>query len=302
MAHIPVLLNEVIKYLDPQDNDIVLDATIGEGGHAIPVAKKILPKGKLIGVEQDSEILRNLRFKVQDLGIKNINLVNGNFRNLDKLLNVNYIDAALFDLGINSSQLAESKRGFTFQKDEPLLMNFNPNIEEDDLTAEKILNRWPENEICEILTEYGEERYAKKISQNIIKFRKNRRFAGTFDLVGVIEKSVPVSYKKRRINFATKTFQALRIAVNDEMGALEDGLEKSWGLLRNKGRMVVISFHSLEDGIVKNFFRQKKEEKMGIVLTKKPIRPSEREKYLNPRSRSAKLRAIIKTNGDFYKN
>lgn len=296
MIHTPVLLKEVIEYLSLQVGDVVLDATLGLGGHSFEICKEIGKDGTLVGIEQDSELLEATKLKIKDTGCKTI-FINGNFRNLDKLLEpleIKYLDAAVFDLGMNTAQLMCSGRGFSFQKNEPLIMNFKREVGSDDLTALEILNTWSKEDIFEILKDYGEERFARSISANIVKQRKVRKFKTTFDLVDVAERSVPVFYTKRRIHFATKTFQALRIAVNDELNALEEGLNKCWDLLKSDGRVVVISFHSLEDRIVKNFFREKKKEEAGIVLTKKPIRPSGEEILLNPKSRSAKLRACEK--------
>ncbi|MFC1756831.1 16S rRNA (cytosine(1402)-N(4))-methyltransferase RsmH [Patescibacteria group bacterium] len=285
-GHVSVLMKEVLENLDPKPGDVVLDATINGGGHAKEILKKITPEGKLFGVEQDLEIIKKLR-------IENTELINGNFRDLDKF-DVDPLDAALFDLGMSSFQLEESGRGFSFQKDEPLHMNFKINLAPEDLTAKEILNTWPKEDLFEILKEYGEERNSKSISENIVKTRKMKKFKTTFDLVEVIRESVPESYTKNRLNFATKTFQALRIAVNDELNTLSEGMEKAWNLLKTDGRLVVISFHSLEDRIVKNFMRSKKQEGLGIVLNKKPVEATKEEIKQNPRSRSAKLRVIVK--------
>ncbi len=297
MTHIPVLLKEVIEYLDLQDGDTVFDGTLGGGGHSIEICKKIGSSGTLIAIEQDEETLEKTRIKIQELGIKNISLVNENFRNLDQVLEdlkIKKVDAALFDLGMSSMQLDKYKRGFSFQKDEPLIMNFKLELSPDDLTARQILNTWSGQDIFEILKNYGEERFAKSISENIVKQRKIKSFETTFDLVEIIKESVSVGYTKKRLHFATKTFQALRIAVNDELNVLAETLNKVWDFLSDDGRLVVISFHSLEDRIVKNFFRDKKQAGEANVLTKKPITASEQELTENPRSRSAKLRAIVK--------
>jgi 16S rRNA (cytosine1402-N4)-methyltransferase len=318
--HKPVLLNEAIKFLEPKSGDIILDATIDGGGHAIEIFKKILPGGKLIGIDQDKQLLdafksqisisnfqtnfrpRRIRlwrtkFKIQNSKLqKNMILVNENFRNVDKILEslkIKKLDGALYDLGMSSAQLEESGRGFTFQKDEPLLMTYKFPLEMRDLTAGKILNTWPEKDISEILFRYGEERFARRIAKNIIEKRKKHPLKSTFDLVEIIMKSVPFRHY-RKIHPATKTFQALRIAVNDELNALKDGLEKVWEFFIPGSRLVVLSFHSLEDRIVKNFLKDKKREGAAEIKTKKPVIPSEEEMALNPRSRSAKLRAAVK--------
>lgn len=299
--HKPVLLKETVEYLNPKSGDTVLDATIDGGGHAEEILKIIDEKGRLIGIEQDAVILEKLesRMRGREFGDgKNIILINGNFRDLDKLiepLNIKKINGALFDLGMSSLQLEESGRGFTFLKNEPLLMTYKSDITSSDLTARDIINSWSEEDIADILFKYGEERYSRRIAKAIIEEREKKSIDTTFDLKGIIEKSVPPNYRyNRRINCATKSFQALRIMVNDELNALSEGLKKSWELLSGGSRTVVISFHSLEDRIVKKFFKEKAKEKEGMILTKKPITSSEKEQETNPRSRSAKLRAIEK--------
>lgn len=300
MNHIPVLLNEVIKILDPKSGDIILDATIDGGGHAEAILKKIMPIGKLIGIEQDKEILNELdsRIKTRSTELKeNLILINGNFRNLDKLLEplkIKKLDAALFDLGMSSIQLESSGRGFSFLRDEPLNMSYKNPIEPGDLTAGEIINKWPEEKIADILFHYGEERFARRIARNIIEERQKKEFKTTSELVLVIKRSVPRPYCFRRIHPATKTFQALRIAVNDELSALEEGLNKVWNFFVPGSRIAVISFHSLEDRIVKNFLKSKSRNDELDIKTPKPIRPSREECLLNPRSRSAKLRAAVK--------
>ncbi len=292
--HIPVLLNEAIKFLAPAPGEIILDATIDGGGHAAEIIQRILPDGKLIGIDQDHEILEKLSSKLSN----NLILVNDNFRNIDTILGslkINSLDGAIYDLGMSSLQLEESGRGFTFLKDEPLLMTYKFPLEPADLTAEEIINKWPEKEISDVIFHYGEERYSRRIAKNIIEARKKNPIRTTFELVELVKKSVPRK-PWHRIHPATKTFQALRIAVNDELNALSEGLEKVWKFLGPAGRLVIISFHSLEDRIIKNFFKNKKEEGVCEIKTKKPIRPSDEEILSNPRSASAKLRIGIKIN------
>jgi len=299
MSHIPVLLNEVIKFLDPKPGNIILDATVDGGGHAIAIAKKILPDGKLIGIEQDNNILEKLSSKIENQypELKNSNiLINGNFRDIDKLLkplNINALDGALYDLGMSSLQLEESKRRFTFLIDEPLLMTYKFPIEPGDLTAKEIINTWPEKEIADILFHYGEERYSRRIARNIVRRREKKPFQSTFELAALVKQSVP--YRPfHRIHPATKTFQALRIAVNNELEAISESFEKAWQFLIPGSRLVIISFHSLEDRIAKNFLKSKKQKGEADIKTPKPITATEEEIYLNPRSRSAKLRAAVK--------
>jgi len=297
--HKPVLLNEVIKFLDPKPGNIILDATVDGGGHAIAIAEKVLPNGKLIGIEQDNGILEELKLKIENQypEFKNNNiLINGNFRDIDKLLeslNISVLDGVLYDLGMSSLQLEESGRGFTFLKDEPLLMTYKFPVQSGDLTAKEILNTWSEKEIADILFHYGEERYSRRIAGSIVGRRARGPFQSTFELAALVKQSVP--YRPfHRIHPATKTFQALRIAVNDELKAISESLEKAWQFMIPGSRLVIISFHSLEDRIAKNFLKNKKQEGEAGIKTPKPITASEEEISLNLRSRSAKLRAAVK--------
>ncbi|MBU2109361.1 16S rRNA (cytosine(1402)-N(4))-methyltransferase RsmH [Patescibacteria group bacterium] len=295
--HTPVLLKEVIEYLKPEPGDIILDATIDGGGHAEAIMQKIGKTGTLIGIDQDAVILENLKSQISNLK-NNVILINGNFRNLDELLknnNIEKIDGAIFDLGTSMLQLEESGRGFTFQKNEPLLMTYKSDINSTDLIAQDIVNKWSEKDITDILYKYGEERFSRRIAKNIVDIRERKEIKTTFDLSEIIRLSVPSFYRNnQRLNCCTKTFQALRIAVNDELNAIEEGLSKVWKLLSAESRLVVISFHSLEDRIVKNFFKEKSKKEEGLILTKKPIIPSQEEIISNSSSRSAKLRAIEK--------
>ncbi len=298
MAHKSVLLKESIEYLNPESADTILDATIDGGGHAEAILEKIGKEGRLIGIEQDAEILEKLesRIKNKELG-DNLILINGNFRDLDKLLehyNIKKINGAIFDLGMSSLQIEESGRGLSFRRNEPLLMTYKSYLEPSDLTAKDIVNEWGEEEISSIIYKFGEERYSRRIAKNIVEERKKKPIETTFDLISVIEMSVPPFYLHGRIHCATKTFQALRIAVNDEMGALENGIKKAWKLLEPGSRLVVISFHSLEDRIIKFFYKDISLRGEGKILTKKPIIASKEEVESNSRSRSAKLRAIEK--------
>ncbi|MFA4890325.1 MAG: 16S rRNA (cytosine(1402)-N(4))-methyltransferase RsmH [Candidatus Paceibacterota bacterium] len=310
--HVPVLLKEAIEYLNPKEGDTILDATFGGGGHAAAICELIAPAGKLICLDQDKGTIKAAEIKFKKSKCKVV-LINENFRNLDKVVE-GKIDGAIFDLGFSSDQLIPPAggpgRGFSFQKDEPLLMTLKSEIENRDLTAREIVNQWREEEIADVLYKYGEERYSRRIAKAIVERRSQpdkfilagkKAIETTFDLVDIIRSSVPAVYRNnRRINCATRTFQALRIAVNDELNALEEGLKKAWDKLEKEGRLVVISFHSLEDRIVKNFFRDKAKAdpnmraSKGKILTKKPVTPAEEEIKNNPRSRSAKMRAIIK--------
>jgi len=290
--HIPVLQNEVLKYLDPKPNQNFIDATIGEGGHAISILERTSPNGKLLGIDWSPEIIENCKLKIQNVK-KRITLVCDNFVNLKEIVKRERflaVSGILFDLGMSSWHLEESGRGFSFLKNEPLDMRYSP---QNPLTAEKIVNYWSKSEMEKILREYGEERFAKKIAEKIIEARQSKPIKTTSQLVEIIKKAVLSRYRHQKIHFATRTFQALRITVNDELNNLEKALPQTLEILKPGGRLVVISFHSLEDRIVKNFYRDSSPEKLKI-LTKKPIRPTPEEIKINPRSRSAKLRAAIK--------
>lgn len=288
--HIPVLLNEVLEYLEPKPGDKIIDATFSGGGHSLAILERIKPGGKILGIELDAELFNEA--KERFLNIKELILVNDNYRNLKKIAEDNeFIGASgiLLDLGLSSWHFEGSKRGFSFQKDELLDMRFTENQE---FTAREIINQWSPQEIEKILRQYGEERFAKPIAKEIIEARKKKPIINTLELVEVIKNAVPFWYQRKKINFATKTFQALRIAVNDELGSLESVLEQMPLVLKKGGRGAVISFHSLEDRIVKQAFREIKRRGIAQILTKKPVCPSEEEVIKNSRSRSAKLRVI----------
>ena len=294
--HIPVLLNEIIENLNLKKGDIVIDGTLGGGGYAKEICKIIGKDGLLIGFDQDVDAVKRVERRLEDCKdcLCKKKLINENFRNLDKGANLEF-QGIVFDLGLSSDQFELSGRGFTFQKDEPLLMTFGKKLEDTKFTAKEIVNDWDEENIADILFGYGGEKFSRRIAKKIVEARKEKPIKTTFELVEIIKKAVPSWYKVgRKTHFATKTFQALRIAVNDELGALKEGLEKGFNVLSKGGRMAVVSFHSDEDRVVKRFMRNKKEKGVGILLTKKPIIPSREESVKNPRSRSAKLRVIEK--------
>ena len=294
MLHIPVLTKQVLQYLDPKPNENFVDATIGEGGHAIEILKKNEPKGLLLGIDLDSSQIENSRLTTKKFK-ERIILVNDSYLNLKKIIereNFGPVNGILLDLGMSSWQLEKSGRGFTFQKDEVLDMRY---ATDNELTAEKIVNKYPEKEIEKILSEYGQEKFTKQIAREIIKQRKVKKIKSTFDLVRIIEKTVPKKFQMGSIHCATRTFQALRIAVNKELDNLKEFLPQAFGMLAPKGRLVVISFHSLEDRVVKNFFKDIFEKGVVKILTKKPITADTNEVLANPKSRSAKLRDVIKS-------
>ena len=297
MAHIPVLLKEIIENLNINGSDIVLDGTINGGGHSEVFCKKLSKEGLLIGIDRDSNALKKARKKLSVLDC-NIFLWEGNFRDLDIAISesgVKNIDKSLFDLGLSSNQLESSGRGFSFLKCEPLIMTFNPNPKEEDITAMDIVNDWEENNISDIIYGYGEERFSRRIAKGIVEARKEKPIKTTTELVEIIEKSIPARYRVgRRIHCATKTFQALRTAVNDEIQSAKQGIEKAIDYTNKGGVVAVITFHSIEDRMVKNLFKEQKEKGVCKILTKKPIVPGDEEIKDNPRSRSAKLRIVEK--------
>jgi 16S rRNA (cytosine1402-N4)-methyltransferase len=289
--HIPVLLSEVIKLLDPKENENYIDATLGEGGHTLALLQKTSPAGKVLGIDLDPETLEIAHRKLHAFGDRLI-LANDNFKNIEAIIDekkFKEISGIIFDLGMSSRDIDEAGRGFSFMKDEPLLMNFGS---DSLLTAEQIVNNWPEDELEKILKLYGEERFARQIARRIVVARSNKPIKTTFDLVKIIENSVPSFYRHGRIHPATRTFQALRIAVNDELNTIQKGLEIALKIVSAGAKIAVISFHSLEDRIVKNFFRDHKD--VLKILTKKPVTPAEVEILNNPRARSGKLRVAQK--------
>ncbi len=294
--HISVLKNEVLSGLEIKPNDIVLDCTINGAGHSSEIARLLDESGTLVGLDADGDALKKAEGRLGEFKCK-LFLRQTNFRNLDEILNsleIPKIDKVLFDFGLSSNQLADSERGFSFDKDEPLIMTFKNNPDSNDLTADTLVNGSSEEALANIIYAYGEERYSRKIANAIVNARIVSPIKSTSALVEIVKSAVPSSYRHGKIHPATKTFQALRIAVNDELGSIRIGLAKSFERLNSGGRLVAISFHSLEDREVKNFSRAKKREGLAIEVTRKPITASREEILTNPRSRSAKLRIIIK--------
>jgi len=295
--HVPVLLKEVLEYLDPKSNENFIDCTVGEGGHAMAILEKIGPNGKMIGIDWDAEMVKKI--KRQDRLI----LINDSYTNLKKIVEENKfypVNGILLDLGMSSWHLDESGRGFSFLKDEPLEMRYNAKISNfqfpisNELTADVIVNTWREEEIERILREYGEERFSGHIAKKIISVRKIKPIKTTFQLVEAIRSAIPSRFRSSRIHFATRTFQALRIAANRELDNLRAVLPQALEILGSQGRIVVISFHSLEDRLVKNFFKEESKNSRLNIITKKPIIPSNEEIKNNHRCRSAKLRSAEK--------
>ncbi len=291
--HRSVLLHEAIEQLNIQPTDIVVDATLGAAGHARAIAERLGKKGMLIGFDLDTDALARSRKRL--VHVKPVvHLVRANFRHLGgelAKLGITHLTKVLFDLGWSSYQL-DSGRGFSFRSGEPLLMTYSK--EEGGLTAAKIVNEWEEGSIADVIFGWGEERYARRIAKAIVAAREREPIRTSVELAETVMAAVPPKYRRGRIHPATRTFQALRIAVNDELGALKEGLAAAWEILGPRGRIAVITFHSIEDRIVKRLFAEWGRSGAGKRLTKKPIVPSAFEIAENPRSRSAKLRVISK--------
>jgi len=291
MTHIPVLLNEVIKFLNLKNNGIYVDATLGEGGHTLNILENTDEKVKVIGIDRDKEVLNVAKERLKRFKDR-VFIVNDNFKNIDKILKemkIEKIDGVLFDLGVSSFQLDSKDRGFSFRYNSILDMRMD---KRQSLKAEDLVNKLPYKELEEVIRLFGEERFSREIAKNICLERKKKEIKTTFELVEIINKSIPEKFKYKKIHPATKTFQGLRIAVNDELNSLKESLNKVVNFMNPGARLCIISFHSLEDRIVKRFFNEKSKVKNQIlkIITKKPIIPSDTEIFSNLRSRSAKLR------------
>ena len=293
--HIPVLLEEVLEVFDPKPGQIYIDATVDGGGHAVAIARRVAPEGKVIGIDWDCDLIKELGIRNKERKAKNIELICDNYVNIRKIAEdqgVKRVDGILFDLGFSSYHVEASGRGFSFLKNEPLDMRYNPEV--NDLTAEYIVNQWPQPELEEILKRYGEERFARRIAAGIARARTEKRITRVAQLGEIIVNSVPGAYRRGRLHPATRTFQALRIAVNRELENIGEGLANSWKSLGAGGVVAAISFHSLEDRLVKQFFHSRVKAGEAALLTPRPLGPSREEQNQNPRARSAKLRAIRK--------
>jgi 16S rRNA (cytosine1402-N4)-methyltransferase len=291
-VHQPILTAEVLHGLQPRKGDTVVDGTINRGGHAKLLAAAIGPSGTIVGIDRDADALREAQTNLASCECRVI-LIEGNYRQVRELLaeqDINKVNHILLDLGLSSDQLESSGRGFSFQKDEPLSMTFESEPDEDTITAATIVNEWSEESLRDIFRGFGEERYPGRIARAICETRKKRPIQTTAELVDIIENVVPHRYVKNRLHPATQVFQALRIAVNDEYGSINDGIEACIETLQLGGRIAIISFHSGEDRIVKNSFKKQASEGKIAIITKKPIAPTREEVEHNPRSRSAKLR------------
>lgn len=293
MVHTAVLLHESVDGLNLKAGSVFVDATLNAGGHSQQVLSVLDGNVRVIGIDIDADAIARAKARITT---PNATFFQENFRNIDKVLDqagVAQVDGILFDLGLSSNQIEESGRGFSFKTDEPLLMTMKKDLESSDITAYEVVNSWGEDSLADIIYGYGEDRFARRIARAIVTAREVQPIKTAVQLSEIVASAVP-KFGFRKINPATKTFQAIRIAVNDELGAIKEALPKAFARLNPGGRMALISFHSLEDRIVKRFFKEKSEAGEGRLITKKPVTPSSQEIAENPRSRSAKLRIIEK--------
>ncbi len=288
--HIPVLLKEVLEYLQPKDGQNFIDCTIGGGGHSFKILSYTEPNGKILGIDLSSEAIKKIDEQRRSLNLKErVILVNDNFANLQEIVERNSfspVNGILLDLGLSSDLIENSGRGFSFMRDEVLDMRFDP--ESNNLTAQGIINQYSERTLKEIFWRYGEEKYSNKIAQEIVRVRKRKKIQTTVQLSELIKGVLGFRF---HIKILARIFQSLRITVNLELENLRQALISSVDILPPSGRIAILSYHSLEDGIVKRFFRGESTFK---ILTKKPITPSSEEIKKNSRSRSAKLRVAEK--------
>lgn len=305
--HKPVLLEETIEYLNCKKDGIYIDGTLGRGGHTEVILEKLQGTGMLIGIDRDIEAINKVKERYGNL--ENLFLFHDNYVNIPVIMEkmgIKEVDGMLFDLGVSSPQFDNPERGFSYNYDAPLDMRMD---QEQKLTAADLVNGYSQEELTRIIRDYGEEKWASRIAEFIVNYRKRKPIESTLELVGIIKAAIPAAARRTGGHPARRTFQALRIATNDELNQLEEMLDRVVPYLRKGGRICVISFHSLEDRIVKNKFRelawkctcppdfpvcvcgQKAELK---IITRKPVTASEEELGDNPRARSAKLRVAEK--------
>ena len=305
--HVSVLLNECIENLNIKPDGIYVDGTMGGAGHSLEIVKKLSEKGMLIGIDRDEEALAVAEERLKDFN--NVKYVHDNHDNIDEIiknLNIKGVDGILLDLGVSSYQIDEKTRGFTYMDDGPLDMRMDKS---QKLTAEYIVNNYKEQDLARIIFEYGEEKFSRRIAKNICEYRKNKKIETTEELVKIIEKSIPGKFREKNSHPAKRTFQAIRIEVNNEIEPLYNTIKNSITALNSKGRLCVITFHSLEDRMVKKAYVDAEGKctcpkdlpycvcgnvSLGKIITKKPILPTEKEMQENSRSRSAKLRVFEK--------
>jgi 16S rRNA (cytosine1402-N4)-methyltransferase len=294
MKHITVLRAEAVSALAVRADSVVVDATLGAGGHGSEILKYLGKQGTYIGLDADPTAIEKAKSFL--IGNATMHLIHRNFSQLYTVLEelgIDKVDAILADLGWRSEQFAEEGRGFSFNDTKGLLMTYG--APSDHLfTATDIVNGWAEADIANVIYGYGEERYARRIAKAIVEARAKNTITNAAQLAEIVSRAVPSTKHRGKTNPATKTFQALRIAVNDEFKVLEEFIAAAWSSLASKGRLAIISFHSLEDRIVKHSFRSFTHDQQGVLVAKKPITPTREEIIHNPRSRSAKLRVIEK--------
>ncbi|MBP6879742.1 MAG: 16S rRNA (cytosine(1402)-N(4))-methyltransferase RsmH [Candidatus Pacebacteria bacterium] len=289
MRHISVLLNETIDGLNIKDGDLIIDGTLGDGGHTEEILKRF-PNVRVIAFDRDPDAIKRAKVNLSKF-LSRVKIINSNFSELDNHLEKDEVpDGIIFDFGLSTYQLLESGRGFSFKGEEPLLMTMG----DDSLdTAFNVVNTFPEKELERIIREYGEEKYSWRIAKRIVETRKIDTIKTSGELARIIADAVPKMFG-RKIDPATKTFQGIRIFINDELRSIENGLKAGLSVLNSGGRICAISFHSLEDRIVKNVFRDEAKGGSFKIITKRPIISDEKELQENPRARSAKLRIIEK--------
>lgn len=303
--HISVLLNECIEGLNIKKDGIYVDCTLGGAGHSSEIVKLLGEKGRLVGIDQDKDALKAAGERLKEY--KNVTLVHSNFHNIYDILNdlnISGVDGILMDLGVSSYQLDNGERGFSYMQDAPLDMRMN---RENSLSAYEVINSYSEEELSRIIKEYGEDKFAKRIANFIVKNREKKSIETTLDLVDIIKMAIPAKARREGPHPAKRTFQAIRIEVNKELDIIENTIRNGVKKLNKGGRMAIITFHSLEDRIVKNVYKDLSNpckcpstfpicvcNKVPTVKTisRKPIEPSKKELTINPRSRSAKLRVL----------
>ena len=305
--HISVLLNECLEGLNIKENGIYVDGTLGGAGHSSEILKRLSNEGRLIGIDQDTDALKAAKERLKDYS--NVTFVHSNFSSIENVLNnlnIDGVDGILMDLGVSSYQLDEGERGFSYMKDAPLDMRMN---RDNDFSAYNVINEYSEEDLYRIIRDYGQEKFARRIASFIVENRQEKNIETTLELVEIIKSAIPAKARREGPHPAKRTFQAIRIEVNSELSILNKTIEDGVGKLNKGGRMAIITFHSLEDRIVKNKFRDlavscrcPKEfpvcvcgEKAKVkVISRKAIEPTKEEVDINPRSRSAKLRVIEK--------
>ena len=286
--HVPVMLGEVLDYLKLKPGQTIVDATLGTGGHALEILKRIVPGGRLIGLDRDENSLNICRQRLAEFK-DNIELVHANFADLDLVLanlGIEKIDGIVFDLGISSYQLQDAQRGFSFQEEGPLDMRLDKS---SYISAYDLMNNLNENEISQMLWNFGQERWHNRIARLLVQERRNEPISTTRQLADLVMRAIPHRYRRShyRIHPATRTFQAVRIAVNRELEILESTVKKAVDILRKQARICVISFHSLEDRVIKHTFRALKADGLIEIITAKPLTPGFSEMEANPSSRSS---------------